>query len=231
MTAKQAKLCDTLAHSRKAPAASSAPDARAVKSGQALQRALLALLERKTLEQITIREIATEAGVSYATFFRHHAAKKTLLDRVAADQISRLVALTLPVFDSADGHTATLALFAYVGSHRTLWTTLLTGGAAGAMREELLSISRRLALARAPKDGSLPVDLAVNYCVSLIFETLAWWLAQPPESVAVEQLAATLSRLLSAVQPGGFNGHMPGQAAGRPPAGGDMPPCDAPHRH
>jgi AcrR family transcriptional regulator len=165
-----------------------------------LRNALLALLERKPLEQITVREIAAEAGVHYATFFRHHPTKEALLDDVAADQIDRLVELTVPILDSADAHAATLALCRYVQDHRTLWTALLTGGAAGAMRQELLRISRQIAVERAPKDGWLPVELAVNCSVSLIFETLAWWLAQPAEAFAIEQVALVLDRLLSSVE-------------------------------
>jgi AcrR family transcriptional regulator len=193
------KLCDTVAHKPGRPAESSVQDARAVKSSQALQAALLALLERKPLDQITVREIATEAGVHYATFFRHHPTKEALLDHVAAEQIDRLVALTLPVLDGADSYAAVTALFTYVEDHRTLWSALLTGGAAAAMREELLRISRRLAAERAPAQAWLPVDLAVNCSVSLIFETLAWWLAQPNGAVAIEKAAMTLNRLLSAL--------------------------------
>jgi AcrR family transcriptional regulator len=175
-------------------------DARAVKTDLALRKAMLALLERMPLDQVTVREIVSEAGVSYATFFRHHPSKEALLDHVAADQIDRLVDLTLPIFDAADSHAAIVALCRYVEDHRTVWTTLLTGGAAAAMRVELLRISREVAVARAPQRGTLPLELAVNYSVSLIFETLAWWLAQPAGTVRTDQLARPLSRLLSCIQ-------------------------------
>jgi AcrR family transcriptional regulator len=175
-------------------------DVRVVRSGQALRGALLALIERKPLDRITVREIAAEAGVHYATFFRHHPTKRALLDHVAADQIDRLVALALPVLDREDSHAAVVALFVYVNDHRTLWTALLTGGAAGAMRAELLRISREVAMERAPAESWLPVELAVNCSVSLIFETLAWWLGQPPGSVEIGEVARILDQLLSSVE-------------------------------
>ena len=175
-------------------------DARAVKSGRALQNALLTLIERKPLEQITVREIAIEAGVHYATFFRHHATKEALLDHVAAEQIDKLVELTLPMLDRIDSRSAVTALCAYVEEHRALWSALLTGGAAAAMREELLRISRRLAVERAPDDSWLPTDLAVNCSVSLIFETMAWWLSRPADAIPIDEVAATLHRLLVSVQ-------------------------------
>ncbi len=68
------------------------------------------------------------------------------------------------------------------------------------MREELLRIARQLAVQHAPKENFLPVELAVNCSVSLIFETLAWWLAQPPGAVALEEVAKMLQFLLAAIQ-------------------------------
>ena len=198
--AVEATLCDTVSHKPEPTSPSTAQDARAVRSAQALQTALLALIERKPLEQISIREIVAEAGVHYATFFRHHPTKEALLDHLAAAQIRRLVALTLPVLDRADSHAAVLILCTYVNDHRTLWTSLLTGGAAGAMRQELLRVSREIAVERAPTDSWLPVDLGVNCSVSLIFETLAWWLSQPSGSIPIEQVARTLDRLLGSLQ-------------------------------
>jgi AcrR family transcriptional regulator len=190
------EVCDTVSHSGKPVTASTASDPRAVKSSLALQNALLGLLECKPLEQITVREIAAEAGVHYATFFRHHASKEALLDRVAAAQIDRLVALTVPVLDAVDSRAAFMALCTYVSENRTLWTALLTGGAAGAMREELLRISREIAVVRAPKDSVIPIELATSCTVSLIVETISWWLSHKPDELAIERVAQILHQLI-----------------------------------
>ncbi len=175
---------------------SSKVDARIVKTDEALRTALLGLLERKPLEQITIREIAAVAGIHYTTFFRHHATKEALLDHLAADQIDRLVALCMPVLDQLDSRAAFVAQCTYINDHRKLWSALLTGGAAGAMREELLRLSREVARERAPKEHWIPVELAVNCTVSLTFETLAWWLTQPAEAFSIEKVAEILNRLV-----------------------------------
>jgi AcrR family transcriptional regulator len=189
-------LCDTVAHSADPAPPSSLKDARAARSKEALHTAFFALIERKPLEQITVREIAAEAAVHYATFFRHYGTKEALLDDVAAKQIGRLVALTLPVLDQVDRRAAVVALCRYVNEHRTLWAALLRGGAAGTMREELLRLSRNVAVERAPAESWLPLDLAVSSSVSLIFETLAWWLAPAHGSVPIDRVAETLDRLL-----------------------------------
>jgi AcrR family transcriptional regulator len=177
-------------------------DARAVKSSNALRGAFLALIERKPLDQITIRDIVTEAGVHPATFYRHHATKEALLDEIAAEQIDRLVALTLPVLDKVDSQAANLALCEYVEEHRVLWTALLTGGAASTMREEWLRISRKVAVERTPKGNWLPSELGVRCSVNLIFETLAWWLGEPAGAVPIGTVSMILHRLLAGLMQG-----------------------------
>lgn len=201
-TSNSETLCDTVAHTQSTETESTVPaanlsDPRAVKSRQALRTALLSLLEHKPFEQVTIREIAAEAGVHYATFFRHHPTKEALLDDVAADQIDRLVAMTLPLLGAKDDLAAFLALANYVNDHRELWTTLLTGGAADTMRSEWLRVSKEVAVERAPKNGWLPVELLVSCSVSLIIETISWWLAQPPGACSPKHLAQYLESLVT----------------------------------
>lgn len=171
-------------------------DPRAARSSQALHDAMLALLERHPIDDISIGDIAAEAGVSRATVFRHFAGKEALLEHVARTQIEALVELTVPVFDSVSPETAFLATCAYVERHRGIWAPLLTGGAAGAMRDELLRVSRAVAVGRARPNGWLPVELAVSSTTSVMIEGLIWWLSQPPGSVPTEQMAQMLHRLV-----------------------------------
>jgi AcrR family transcriptional regulator len=172
-------------------------DARMVRTDKALRHAMLVLLERKPFDQITIRDIVAEAGVHYATFFRHHATKEALLDHVAADQIDELVELTQVVGVTVDHHAGFVTLCRYVDDHRVLWTALLTGGAAGAMRDELLCNSRAFAVQRGDKDGWIPVELATSCSVGLIVETISWWLAKPADAYTIEQVAAIMHRLVN----------------------------------
>src|SRR5258708_33154227 len=138
------------------PHLSTARDARAVRTREALRRALLQLLDLKPLEQITIRDICEVAHVGYTTFFRHHPTKESLLNDVAADQMGRLVGLAMSVADSSDDtRAASIALCTYVDEHRKLWSTLLTGGAAGAMRDGFMRLSRQNAATRA-QPGTRP---------------------------------------------------------------------------
>ena len=170
-------------------------DARMVRTRAALRRALLALLERKQFDQITVRDIAAEAGVGYATFFRHHTSKSELLKDVAEEQIGSLMALTLPLLVAADTRGSCLALCKYVNEHRAIWSALLTGGAAGAMREEFIRQAMQRGAAQVQSSSWLPVELGAIYGVSATVEILAWWLRKQND-FTVEQIAEILDRLV-----------------------------------
>lgn len=176
------------------PHLSTAQDARAVKTREALRRALLELLELKPLDQITIRDISAAAGVGYTTFFRHHPTKESLLSDVAAEEIQRLVELVLPILE-AGTRAASVALCSYVDQHRKLWSTLLTGGAAGALREEFLRISQQVAAEQSQPDHWLPADVAVIVVISSTIELLAWWLRQK-DPLPIEKIAEIHDRLV-----------------------------------
>jgi AcrR family transcriptional regulator len=177
------------------PHLKTAQDARAVRTREALRRALLRLLELKPLEQITIRDICEVADVGYTTFFRHHPTKESLLDDVAAEQIGELVGLTLPLADPSDPHAASVALFTYVDEHRKLWSTLLTGGAERAMRDEFLRLSREIAATRGRPGVWPPADIATILVVSSTIELLSWWLRQR-KPWTIEQVAEIHERVI-----------------------------------
>lgn len=181
----------------KVPASSSSRDARARRSALALRDAMLALLDRKPFDQITIRDVCAEAGVHYATFFRHYQAKEALLDAVARDEIARLNDLAMAIRASTDYASSFRAMCAYVEEHRDLWSVLLNGGAGAAMREEWIRQSKLVAETEPPVNSWLPSDLGTVCAASLIAETLAWWVGKPRGEVSVDQAAGILARLLS----------------------------------
>jgi len=190
-------LCDTVAHSYDPASGSSPKDARAARSANALREALLRLLELKAFEQITVREICQEAGIHYATFFRHHATKEALLDHIAAHQIRHLVDLTLPIRTQASDQESIRALCVYVEEHRALWTALLNGGAGATMREEWLRQARIVAADQRPANSWLPLELGTICSVSLIAETISWWLEQEAGAFSSDEIAAILHRLVA----------------------------------
>lgn len=162
-----------------------------------LRHALLALLERRPFEQISVREICAEAGVHYGTFFRHSPSKEALLDRLAADQIEHIVALTLPTWEATDQEAAFWELCSYVDEHRALWAVLLNGGAGATMRQEWRSRAQLVAAERGPVGSWLPSELGTMLSTNMIADTLAWWLTQDRNEFTVDYIAGVLHRLLT----------------------------------
>lgn len=175
---------------------SDATDARQVRTRAKLLRAMLALLERGPFEAITVRALAAEAGVGYATFFRHYASKEALLDDLAADEISGLLGRAMPLLAAENSGRACVALFEALAPRKTLWRALLTGGAAPRLRAQFIAQARALAAASpaAAEVAACPLDLRVTFATSATIEILGWWLRQP-EELPIEAIAGILDRL------------------------------------
>lgn len=156
-------------------------DARALRSRKALHEALLALIEERPFEAISIRDITAQAGVSYPVFFRRYATKEQLLEDIATDEVRRLLSLTTPMFDADTGDSGLRTLCEYIADHRALWARLLTGGAAPVMREEFRRIAREMGETRERKNPWLPIELGPSFIASGLFEILAWWMGQPAD--------------------------------------------------
>jgi len=176
---------------------SSPGDARQVRTRKALTEAMLGLLTEASFDQITIREITARAGTGYATFFRHYPDKEALLGDVASQEIANLLAMTLPMLDAESSAASTRTLCRLVDQHRKLWSALLTGGAAGILREEFIAQARELARGSTPAQSWLPSDLAVVYGTGATVDLLAWWLIQD-EHFGPDRIAEILDRLVIA---------------------------------
>lgn len=170
-------------------------DTRTTRTRPALCGALLSLLEEKTFEQVTIREVTARAGIGYATFFRHYADKESLLNDLAARQIRQLIGMTLPILYTVDSRASARALCAWVWEHRKIWTALLTGGAAGTLKDEFIREAQRLAAESSASNEGIPTDLRVLVPVAGVIEMLAWWLRQG-SAPSVEQMADFVDKLV-----------------------------------
>jgi AcrR family transcriptional regulator len=182
-----------MVHKFKAPELSTSKDARVRYSRQVLRLALIRLLEEKSFEQITIREIAQTAEIGYTTFFRHHPTKESLLREVVASEVDNLNARVEPLVETLGTRASCLAMCKYVHENRALWSLFLTGPGLEAIREELQKASFRLSARHHPRSGKseLPFDLGVILTVSGIVELLTWCFRHKPKA-SPEQIGALL---------------------------------------
>lgn len=170
-------------------------DLRVARSRELLRKALVTLLEKKTLEQIVIHDITDTARVGYATFYRHYPTKEALLTDLANKEVDRVIAMAQPKTDAADTLAACVTLCTYVHEHRALWKTLLTRGVEGLIRKEFLRAARELASTRTKPDHWLPAELGITLAVSSTVELLAWWLSQS-KPMPVKRAAEILNSIV-----------------------------------
>ena len=155
-------------------------DIRKVKSRQALQRALLTLLDQKALDDISVRELTDLAGVGYATFFRHYPALDDLLRDIAGEAVGPLLERGLPLLFGDAREDAAHALVNHVAENRKLWTQLLSQGGGSVLREQFGNAARALAEQSPQGAGKLPPGLRAHFGVRGAVDIIAWWLLRRP---------------------------------------------------
>jgi AcrR family transcriptional regulator len=169
-------------------------DPRSLRSRGLLKDALLKLIVDRPFDKITLRDISTEAGVSYPTIFNQYASKEALFQDIARAEIIDLLAafrdgLQLSVWRPGKG------ICAHISERRTLWRTLLTTGASEAMRSEFIRRGRDLAGDRRALGHGAPFDVVSGIIASGTFEIIAWWLVQDANH-PVEHVADMLETLV-----------------------------------
>src|ERR1700709_2766186 len=114
------------------------PDARVVRTREALREAMTELAAESPLEAITVRAIAARAGVGYATFFRHYTDKDELLAEVSELLIRDFLQQVRPLMQQRDRAAAARSLCQYVLDHLAIHKALLAGGSGETVRAEML---------------------------------------------------------------------------------------------
>jgi AcrR family transcriptional regulator len=156
-------------------------DTRSLRSQEALRNALLSLIEDHAFDKITIRDITSEARVSYPTFFNHYDSKDALFQDIARKEIVDFIAKGFRRgLESAEWRPGE-GICTYISERRGLWRTLLTAGASEVMRSEYIRYGRDLASDSPGLGHGIPIDVVSGVVASGTFEIIAWWLAQDPD--------------------------------------------------
>jgi AcrR family transcriptional regulator len=170
-------------------------DRRIRRTRKALHQALLTLLLERQFDQITIRDIAAAAGVSYPTYFRHYPDKEHLLAELADEEIAALLDLTLPLFAQCSS-ASTLALCEHVKANHRLWEALVAGGAADNIRSAFIAQTEMRTHQWPAEAGWLPPDIGTAILCGVTLDVLGWWLGKVPEKGS-EEVARILDRFFS----------------------------------
>jgi AcrR family transcriptional regulator len=164
-----------------------------------LRDAVFALLDEKSFDAISVREITRRAGLNAATFYLHYADKWDLITSVATElsEIARREAHNAFVFEErAQGRTNLLerALFAHIEQHFAFYKLMFGRNGVAPVRHELRNQFQqvvRMVLAQLPATFDtidVPDELVEHYFAGAYLAVIEWWL-QSREPVPAEQLA------------------------------------------
>jgi hypothetical protein len=86
-------------------------------------------------------------------------------------------------------------VFRHVDANRALWQALLTGGAAGTIREQFAKAAAETGPRHIANPTGIPTELGVLFGVTATVEIIGWWLRQG-SSIPVERIAEIHDRLV-----------------------------------
>jgi len=169
-----------------------APDRRVQRTRKLLQDALIALVLEKGYEAVTVQDIIDRANVGRSTFYAHFLDKQQLF-LSGFEQLRVFLAQQHAAMAASGEHRLgfSLAMFEHALSYRQVYQALI-GKQSGAvvlehMQQMLTDLVRDELAALAPRDDTVPIplEIVVQYTVSVFMGLLIWWADhEPPDTAA-----------------------------------------------
>ena len=185
-------------------------DPRIVKTRRSLQEALFELARERGVDDVSVSDIATRAGVYRSTFYQHYSDKETLLAD-ALDLIADRAGANLGTIElgSDDPPEVLVSFLAHIDENHALYARVFTEPGYGAVLARLRSKMREAIRGLAPEVGpilprAVPVDVVAAGVTGLVLGVIGEWLAMEerpgPEAAAVWVWRIVLG--LPGMQPG-----------------------------
>lgn len=179
------------------------PDLRVRRTRQLLTQALIDLSAERPIESISVRDLTQQAGVGYATFFRHYASIEELLRGTVEDLRQELFAL-LPPLTGNRPEEAGAVVFRHVEAHPQVYRLLLQTDATLGLLDQIVQIGvqgLRQSYEARP-DARVPMDVAAEHFIRSFLNLIDWWLRHdlpyPPEQMGEIYLELILKPIESA---------------------------------
>jgi AcrR family transcriptional regulator len=173
----------------------------------------LRLFGARGLDEVSVEDIAREAGVSAGLLYHYFGSKKEFHHEVMAHALARLTAVTEPDRTLPPGERVVSGLVAYLEHLRadtTGWSWLLRGGGAGddrlwAIGEEYRRAIEEWVYEVLPASGRTPLArLAVRGWIGSNTEMALAWL-DDPELALADVVRMMVTVLLAALEGAGLD--------------------------
>jgi AcrR family transcriptional regulator len=163
-------------------------DRRTQRTRKMLSDALLALIEERGYDSITVQQITNRANLGRATFYLHYKDKEQLLldtlQGLHNDLEQQLSPLTFE--DLATGNaTLSTTVFHHVARHQDLYRVLLSERGAAFARHFLTTYITRQAASRGvigllstlqEFESAVPLSFLAEYISGTLMTAISWWL-------------------------------------------------------
>ena len=161
-----------------------------------IRRALLALMRKKPIQSISVKELCELAGINRGTFYAHYRDVYDLLSSIEEEMLQDLKATMQPVLESDPSSLApvkvTSALFRCVQENADLCTVTLGDFGDKAFLNKLTALGRDFCLSTYAKHykNASPRKIAIFYafassgCIGLLQNWLDDGMPVPAEEIA-----------------------------------------------
>jgi AcrR family transcriptional regulator len=186
-------------------------DRRVARTRHLLEQALLALIQERGFEAVTVQDIIDRANVGRSTFYAHFVDREDLLIK-AMDPFSAHLkerqrkALRERAGSDRDAFAFTRELFSHAESHRGVFRAIVGKQSAvilqrhfQRMQADLVREEVKAMLAPATAD-TVPTEAIVQSVASALFGFLVWWMEGRPRLTADQASALFRSMAVAAVK-------------------------------
>jgi len=176
-------------------------DRRVLRTRNRLGDALIALMQEKPFDAITVQEVLDRAGVSRSTFYVHYRDKDDLFLSDADEFLEAISTMLSRREDKSNRVAPVREFFAHVAEARQLYTALIEAGIIHdflelAQGHFARGIERRLMELTPPKGIALRQSAATAQALAgALFSLMKWWIARGM-SMSPEQMDEIFHRMV-----------------------------------
>lgn len=177
-----------------------AEDRRKARTRRWLQKALLALIQERGYENVTIQDITDRADTARVTFYRHYKDKSELLMDCLATFYEELrpylKQMSPNELPDMDDEPLNLLLYRHVAAHHHLYRALLCGPLAALVQRQIRVylaeyVQENLTAIMAGQEVGMDFHVVANMTASSSLGMIVWWL-ENDRPCPIEQLAKSV---------------------------------------
>jgi AcrR family transcriptional regulator len=184
---------------------STTTDRRVRRTRELLRQALLALIQEKGYDKITVQDLLDRADIGRSTFYAHYRDKDDLLragfEDIRAALAAELAAAERPTGAKVDFLQPLLVVFRHVEAHRRFWASMSRNGGADLVARilrdcvsDLLQAHLRSRFPEATSDDA-HLEAAMRFLTGACMSLLIWWLDDEELTYSAEEIHAIFRRL------------------------------------